>query len=61
MVIHADFKMRLLEAFLGNANVEEHFGEIVNTSISQLSLSNGRWKLDYWNTFTHLETDQVTA
>jgi 2,3-bisphosphoglycerate-dependent phosphoglycerate mutase len=61
MVIHADFKMRLLEAFLGNANVEEHFGEIVNTSISQLSLSNGRWKLDYWNTFTHLETDEVTA
>ena len=61
MVIHADFKMRLLEAFLGNPNVEEHFGEIVNTSISQLSLSNGRWKLDYWNTFTHLETDQVTA
>jgi len=61
MVIHADFKMRLLEAFLGNANVEEHFGEIVNTSISQLSLSNGRWKLDYWNTFAHLETDEVTA
>ena len=61
MVIHADFKMRLLEAFLGNANVEEHLGEIVNTSVSQLSLSNGRWKLDYWNAFAHLETDEVTV
>jgi len=60
MVIHADFKMRLIEVFLQDDSVEEHLGEIVNTSISRLSRINGRWKLDYWNVFSHLDSNEVT-
>jgi 2,3-bisphosphoglycerate-dependent phosphoglycerate mutase len=61
MVIHADFKMRLMEAFLGLDQTDRHFGEVVNTSVSRLSLSQGRWKLDYWNVFTHLDGEEVTT
>jgi 2,3-bisphosphoglycerate-dependent phosphoglycerate mutase len=60
MVIHADFKLRLIEAFLENENIEDHLGEIVNTSISRLSFDGSRWKLDYWNMFSHLEHDEIS-
>lgn len=60
MVIHADFKMRLIEAFLENPNIETQLGNIVNTSISRLSYSGGKWKLDYWNVFSHLEIDEIS-
>jgi len=61
MIIHADFKMRLLEAFLEDDAVEEQLGEIVNTSVSRLSLFKGRWRLDYWNVFTHLEPHEISS
>lgn len=61
MVIHADFKLRLLESFLELPNIENSLGNVVNTSITQLSLANGKWKLDYWNDFSHLENELVTT
>jgi 2,3-bisphosphoglycerate-dependent phosphoglycerate mutase len=60
MVIHADFKMRLIETFLDDEINEDLFGDIANTSISRLSYSQGRWKLDYWNVYSHLSSDEVT-
>ena len=60
MVIHADFKMRLLEAFLEDDTIEDQLGEIVNTSVTRLSLSKGRWRIDYWNVFTHLATHEIS-
>ncbi len=60
MVIHADFKMRLLEAFLDDESIEERLGDIVNTSITRLSLVKGRWRLDYWNVFSHLEPNEIS-
>ena len=60
MIIHADFKMRLLEAFLGDDSIEQKLGDIVNTSVSRLSKSAGRWRLDYWNVFNHLERDEIS-
>jgi 2,3-bisphosphoglycerate-dependent phosphoglycerate mutase len=60
MVIHADFKLRLVEAFSDYTLTEDRLGDIVNTSISRLSYSNGHWKLDYWNVFQHLEPNEVT-
>ena len=60
MVIHADFKMRLLEAFLGQESIEEQLGDIVNTSITRLSQVKGRWRLDYWNVFSHLEPHEIS-
>jgi 2,3-bisphosphoglycerate-dependent phosphoglycerate mutase len=60
MVIHADFKIRLLEAFLKRDDLEDHLGEVVNTAITKLSLGAGRWKLDFWNSHQHLEAEHVT-
>ena len=60
MVIHADFKMRLLEAFLGQESIEEQLGDIVNTSITRISQVKGRWRLDYWNVFSHLEPHEIS-
>jgi 2,3-bisphosphoglycerate-dependent phosphoglycerate mutase len=60
MVIHADFKMRLIELFLENESAESQLGDIVNTSISRLSRVGNRWKLDYWNVFSHLEADEIS-
>lgn len=61
MVIHADFKMRLLEAFLCDRQSLDALGEIVNTSVSSLSYVEGNWKLDYWNLFTHLDPHEITS
>ena len=61
MVIHADFKLRLLEAFLEDDAIEAKLGDIVNTSMTQLSLVKGRWRIDYWNVFTHLDQHEISC
>ena len=61
MVIHADFKMRLVEAFLEDDEIEEQLGEIVNTSITRLSRSKGRWRMDFWNVFSHLDPHEISC
>ena len=61
MVIHADFKLRLLEAFLEDDEIEAKLGDIVNTSMTRLSQSKGRWRLDYWNVFTHLDHHEISC
>jgi len=61
MVIHADFKLRLLEAFLEDDAIEEQLGDIANTSITRLSLSKGRWRMDYWNVFSHLDPHEFSC
>ncbi len=61
MVIHADFKLRLLEAFLEDDAIEEQLGDVVNTSITRLSFTKGRWRIDYWNLFTHLEPNEISS
>lgn len=61
MVIHADFKLRLLEAFLEDEAIETKLGDIVNTAMTRLSLSKGRWRIDYWNVFTHLDQQEISC
>ena len=61
MVIHADFKLRLLEAFLEDEAIEEKLGDIINTSMTRLSRSKGRWRIDYWNVFTHLDHHEISC
>jgi 2,3-bisphosphoglycerate-dependent phosphoglycerate mutase len=60
-IIHADFKLRILEALLDRNDLEEHLGDVINTSISRLSWQQGKWKLDFWNSYQHLDPDLVTA
>jgi 2,3-bisphosphoglycerate-dependent phosphoglycerate mutase len=61
MVIHADFKLRLIEALLDDLDIESKLGEVVNTSITRLSKVSGRWRLDYWNVFSHLTANEISA
>ncbi len=61
MVMHADFKIRLIEAILGRVDVEESFGAVINTAITCVSKSHGRWTLDFWNSYQHLDRELVTC
>ena len=61
MMIHADFKVRLRESFLGIEDLDSHVAEPINTSISCLIKSNGRWQLDFWNHFHHLPDHLVSS
>jgi 2,3-bisphosphoglycerate-dependent phosphoglycerate mutase len=61
LIIHADFKLRILEALLDRNDLEEHLGDVINTSISRLSWNQGRWRLDFWNSYQHLVPELVTA
>jgi 2,3-bisphosphoglycerate-dependent phosphoglycerate mutase len=61
MIIHADFVLRLMEAFLEDDTIEEQLGDIINTSITRLSKHRGRWRIDYWNVFIHLDTDEISC
>lgn len=61
LVIHADFKLRLLEALLKRIDLEENLGSVINTSISSLSLECNNWQLDTWNNHQHLPTEWITS
>jgi 2,3-bisphosphoglycerate-dependent phosphoglycerate mutase len=60
MMIHADFKMRLVEAFLGIEDLDPHFEEPFNTSITCLVRKRGTWQLRLWNHHGHLSADLLT-
>lgn len=60
MMIHADFKVRLLEAMLEIDDLDPVVAEPINTSVSCLLYENNRWKLHYWNDFHHLPSELVT-
>jgi 2,3-bisphosphoglycerate-dependent phosphoglycerate mutase len=66
-VIHADFKMLLIEAMLdqfplsnGLRQNVDRYQEPWNTSISQLTWQDGGWKLDLWNAVPHLQKDDLS-
>jgi 2,3-bisphosphoglycerate-dependent phosphoglycerate mutase len=61
MMIHADFKMRLVEAFLGINDLDPHFEEPFNTSITCLVRKGGSWQLRLWNHHGHLSDELLTA
>lgn len=60
LVIHADFILRMLEAFLDIDDIDPYLHDPANTSVSCLSRENGRWKLRFFNSFQHLPEHLVT-
>lgn len=53
-VIHADFKRLLLKQMLvDNSNVEQ-WGPIFNAAVTALRWDGETWKLDYFNSISHL-------
>jgi hypothetical protein len=60
LVIHADFKIRMLEALLDRLDIEDQLGSVINTAWTSLKYSGGHWKLDRFNQYDHLESDMVS-
>jgi len=61
MMIHADFKIRLLEAFLEIPNLEAALSEPYNTSITWLVREKNRWRLRLWNDHSHLPLSHLSS
>lgn len=61
VVIHADFKLRLLESLLKRDDIEHAFGPVINTSITALRLEPSGWRLDTWNSHQHLPNQWITS
>ncbi|XZE22059.1 histidine phosphatase family protein [Pirellulaceae bacterium SH449] len=61
MMIHADFKLRMLEAFLGIDDLEPYLTEPYNTSITWIVRTGGSWQLRLWNDHHHLPNSHLTV
>ena len=61
LVIHADFKIRLLESLLGNLSIEEQLASVINTAWTTLRYQAGIWELDAYNSHPHLEPQMITS
>lgn len=65
LIIHADFKRELLRVILRDILNLDAVGPIANTSVTELQFSgtpeNGRWRLGYLNSVTHLPPRLITG
>jgi hypothetical protein len=61
LVIHADFKIRLLESLLDNLSIEEQLASVINTAWTTLRYQAGIWELDAYNSHPHLEPQMITS
>jgi 2,3-bisphosphoglycerate-dependent phosphoglycerate mutase len=60
MVVHADFKLLLLEAMLDTTQILEWLEPFFNTSVTQLTWQPDRWRVDMWNSVAHLPSELIT-
>jgi len=61
LVIHADFKIRLLESLLEDLDIEDRLGSVINTAWTTLHWTQGRCKLDRYNVHEHLKPHLVSS
>lgn len=65
LVVHADFKRELLQVMLRDALDMNAVGPIANTSVTEIQFSGsaeqGRWRLGYLNSVTHLPPRLITG
>jgi hypothetical protein len=61
LVIHADFKFRMLEALLGDPQIEDKLDPVINTACTTLHYSQGNWSLETFNAHEHLEPAMITS
>jgi 2,3-bisphosphoglycerate-dependent phosphoglycerate mutase len=60
-VIHADFKRELLTQMLSPRANPATFGPLRNVGISKLDYDGQHWKLDWFNSVTHLPHKLITG
>jgi hypothetical protein len=61
LVIHADFKFRMLEALLGDPHIEDRLDPVINTACTTLRYRRGDWSLETFNAHDHLGPEMITS
>lgn len=61
LVIHADFKIRLLESFLNSNDLEDNLSSVINTAWTELRFAQGDWNLENYNIHEHLDRHMITC
>lgn len=61
MVIHADFKRKLMIELLGPAANTLRLGKLFNTGTTRLVLEKNRWLVESFNSVTHLPAGLITG
>ncbi len=61
MIIHADFKRKLIGRLL-DGSIDPHLlGALRNTGITKLNYDGQRWQLDWFNSVSHLPARLITG
>jgi len=60
-IVHADFKRQLLVEILGSAADVTAFGPMRNTGITKIDFDGSRWRLDWFNSVSHLPSRLITG
>jgi 2,3-bisphosphoglycerate-dependent phosphoglycerate mutase len=60
-VIHADFKRKLLSQILRERVDPSELGNLCNTGITKLSTEGERFKLEWFNSVSHLPAKLITG
>lgn len=60
-VTHADFKRKLLTQMLGQFVDASRLGTLRNTGITKLNYDGEHWRLDWFNSVTHLPAKLITG
>lgn len=61
LVIHADFKFRMLEALLRDPHIEDKLDPVINTACTTLHYRRGDWSMETFNAHEHLEPEMITS
>jgi 2,3-bisphosphoglycerate-dependent phosphoglycerate mutase len=61
MIIHADFKRRLLVEMVGQDHNPQIFGKLRNVGITKVDFAGDRWQLDWFNSVSHLPARLITG
>ena len=61
VVIHADFKRKLLRRLIGSHTDPSALGKLRNTGITKIDFDGQRWLLDWFNSVSHLPAGLITG
>ena len=61
IVLHADFKRKLISRMLDGSVDPARLGPLRNTGITKLDYDDQCWKLDWFNSVSHLPAELITA
>ena len=61
LVTHADFKRLMLVRLIGRYIDAMKLGPLCNTGVTRITFDDGDWKLDFFNSVSHLPARLITG